>query len=103
MKTKDARVVGEHEVTLPGENIFEAIGFPEGEAAELMMRAQLLDALTRWRRESGITQMEAAKRLQVSQARISDIERGKIHIFSLDTLVRYAQRAGLKPELKLAA
>ena len=50
-----------------------------------------------------MTQVEAAKVLGVTQARISDIRRGKINQFSLDLLVRLAARAGLRPTLKLAA
>lgn len=103
MKRKKPRIVGDHEITRAEENIFEAIGFLPAEAVELQMRAQLLLALKRWRKGSKMTQAEAAKRLEVTQARISDIERGKFKLFSLDQLVRLAERAGLKPELKLAA
>jgi predicted XRE-type DNA-binding protein len=41
--------------------------------------------------------------LDVTQARVSDIKRGKIGSFSLDLLVRLAARAGLRPKLRLAA
>jgi predicted XRE-type DNA-binding protein len=50
-----------------------------------------------------MTQAEAAKILAVTQARVSDIKRGKISSFSLDLLVRLAARAGLNPKLKLVA
>jgi predicted XRE-type DNA-binding protein len=50
-----------------------------------------------------MTQTEAAKILGVTQARVSDLKRGKIDRFSMDLLVRLAARAGLKPKLKLAA
>jgi predicted XRE-type DNA-binding protein len=50
-----------------------------------------------------MTQIEAAKKLGVTQARVSDIKRGKISQFSLDLLVRLAARAGLHPKLKIAA
>jgi predicted XRE-type DNA-binding protein len=50
-----------------------------------------------------MTQNEAAKVLAVTQARVSDIKRGKISSFSLDLLVRLASRAGLNPKLKLVA
>ena len=50
-----------------------------------------------------MTQTEAAKLLGVTQARVSDLKRGKISQFSLDLLVRLAARAGLQPQLKLAA
>jgi predicted XRE-type DNA-binding protein len=39
----------------------------------------------------------------VTQARVSDLKRGKIDRFSMDLLVRLAARTGLKPKLKLAA
>jgi predicted XRE-type DNA-binding protein len=41
--------------------------------------------------------------LGVTQARVSDLKRGKIDRFSMDLLVRLAARAGLKPKLNLAA
>ncbi len=77
--------------------------FDPARGAELKMRAELLRALERWLRESGLTQTAAAKRLGVTQARVSDVKRGKIGNFSLDLLVRLAARAGLHPELRLAA
>lgn len=67
------------------------------------MRSLLLIGLGRWLENSGMTQTEAAKALGVTQARVSDIKRGKISQFSLDLLVRLAARAGLHPKLKLAA
>jgi predicted XRE-type DNA-binding protein len=39
--------------------------------------------------------------LGVSQPRISDLMRGKIDLFSLDTLVNMLAAAGLKVEIKL--
>lgn len=38
-------------------------------------------------KESGLTQTQAAKRLGITQARVSDIKRGKFGQFSLDMLV----------------
>jgi predicted XRE-type DNA-binding protein len=76
--------------------------FDPDEAAELAMRAELLRGLQAWIGEAG-TQTAAAKVLGVTQARVSDIKRGKIGSFSLDLLVRLAARAGLRPALSLAA
>jgi predicted XRE-type DNA-binding protein len=39
--------------------------------------------------------------LGVTQPRISDLMRGKIDLFSLDTLVNMLAAAGLKVEIKL--
>jgi len=77
--------------------------YPGDQAAEMEMRSLLLQGLSSWLAESGMTQTEAAKVLAVTQARVSDIKRGKISPFSLDLLVRLAARAGLKPKLKLVA
>jgi predicted XRE-type DNA-binding protein len=76
--------------------------FDPDEAAELAMRAELLRGLQAWIAEAG-AQTAAAKVLGVTQARVSDIKRGKIGSFSLDLLVRLAARAGLRPALSLAA
>jgi hypothetical protein len=43
------------------------------------------------------------KVLGVTQARVSNIKRGKISQFSLDLLFRLAARAGLQPKVKIAA
>jgi predicted XRE-type DNA-binding protein len=77
--------------------------YPADQAAEMEIRAQLLRGLTDWLKASGLTQIPAAKALGVTQARISDLHRGKINRFSLDLLVRLAARAGLRPKLRLAA
>lgn len=76
--------------------------FPAEEAAELTMRAELLRGLQIWLETAG-TQTAAAKLLGVTQARVSDIKRGKIGSFSLDLLVRLAARAGMRPKLRFAA
>jgi predicted XRE-type DNA-binding protein len=77
--------------------------YPEDRAAEMEMRSLLLQGLGGWLADSDLTQVEAAKVLGVTQARVSDIKRGKISSFSLDLLVRLAARAGLNPKLRLIA
>jgi len=47
-------------------------------AAEMEMRAMLLMGLEHWLERSRMTQAEAAKVLGVTQARVSDLKRGKI-------------------------
>jgi predicted XRE-type DNA-binding protein len=93
---------GTRRVTPAGRSVFHDL-FPKAEADELVMRSILLRGLEHWLKESGLTQTQAAKALGITQARVSDIKRGKIGQFSLDMLVRLASRAGLKPKVKLAA
>lgn len=76
--------------------------FPPEEAAELTIRATLLRGLEGWIAAMP-TQAAAARVLGITQARVSDIKLGKINKFSLDLLVRLAARAGLHPEMRLAA
>lgn len=88
-------------VTPAGRSVFRDL-FAE-EAIELEIRSTLLRGLERWLDASGMTQTEAAKVLGITQARVSDLKRGKISQFSLDLLIRLAARAGLQPSVKLAA
>ena len=91
---------GPGHVTPAGRSVFYDL-FPRDKADELVMRATLLSGLEGWLKKSKLTRAQAAKTLRITQARVSDIKRGKIGQFSLDMLVRLASRAGLKPKLKL--
>jgi predicted XRE-type DNA-binding protein len=73
---------------------FEALGFPAEEAEHLRIRADLMIALARLIEGRGWTQAEAARRLGVTQPRISDLVRGKIERFTIDTLVTMLAHAG---------
>lgn len=89
-------------ITPAGQSVFNDLFSPE-EAAELEIRATLLRGLQEWLAACGKTQSAAAEELNITQARISDIKRGKINSFSLDLLVKLAARAGLHPRVELAA
>ena len=93
---------GPRHVTPAGRSVFYDL-FPKAEADELVMRSTLLRGLEQWLKESGLTQTQAAKALGITQARVSDIKRGKISQFNLDLLFRLAARAGLQPKVKIAA
>ena len=83
-------------------NVFEDLGFSAEEAAILAMRAELMAQLRETIAHRGWTQVEAAKRLGVTQSRISDLVRGKAAKFSLDMLITLASRAGKRVELAVA-
>jgi predicted XRE-type DNA-binding protein len=46
-------------------------------------------------RERGLTQARAARLFGVTQPRVSDLMRGRIELFSIDSLVEMLGRAGL--------
>jgi predicted XRE-type DNA-binding protein len=83
-------------------NVFVDLGFPREEAAVLAMRAELMAKLRSIIADRGWTQQEAAKRLGVSQSRVSDLVRGKWEKFSLDMLITLAARVGQRPTLVMA-
>jgi predicted XRE-type DNA-binding protein len=104
MKTKrrERNEHGPRHVTPAGRSVFRDL-FADEEAVELEIRSTLLRGLEQWLAGTRMTQTDAAKVLGVTQARVSDIKRGKISQFSLDLLVRLAARAGLHPKVRLAA
>jgi predicted XRE-type DNA-binding protein len=102
VKTKQRRDAGHgpRSVTPAGRSVLRDL-FGEVEAVELGIRSTLLRGLEKWLEESAMTQTEAAKVLGVTQARVSDLKRGKISQFSMDSLIRLAARAGLHPTVRL--
>ena len=88
-------------VTKGSGNVFRDLGFSPAEAQNLRLRAELMTALRNVMQREGLTQAQAAKRLRVSQPRISDLTRGKISRFSLDTLVNMAADAGMNIAVKI--
>jgi len=86
-------------------NVFLDLGFPPPDAAVLLLRCEIAEALRQWVDREGLTQAQAAKRLGVVQPRISEIVRNKVDKLSLDYLVGLCVKAGLSVSVgvKLAA
>jgi len=82
-------------------NVWEAIEDTPAEAENMRLRSTLMIALEQHIRAKGWTQTEAACRLGITQPRVSDLLRGKINLFALDTLVNMAVAAGLHVELRV--
>lgn len=84
-------------------SVFRDLGFDEAEARVLEMRADLMTALREHIKAHGWTQSQAAKRLGITQPRVSALVKGVWRDFSADMLLVLAGRVGLRPTLKLAA
>lgn len=84
-------------------NIWDALENSPVDAENMRMRSSLMIALERHIRAQEWTQADAAAKLGVTQPRISDLLRGKINLFSLDTLVNMAVAAGLHVDLQVTA
>jgi predicted XRE-type DNA-binding protein len=83
-------------------NVFRDLGFGAKEAESLRLRAQLMVEVRRLIQARKLTQRLAASLLGVTQPRISDLIRGKIELFSIDTLVNMLARAGIRVQLRIA-
>lgn len=83
-------------------SIWDAIEETPEAAENMKLRSAMMMALTGHIARQGWTQKEAARRLGVTQPRISDLMRGKINLFGLDMLVNMAVAAGLHVELRIA-
>jgi len=84
-------------------NVFRDLGFSTEEAENLRLRSELMVRLARLIEERGLTQAEAAKIFGVTQPRVSDLVRGKIDLFSIDTLVIMLAKAGVRVTLTTRA
>ncbi len=82
-------------------SVWDAIEDTPAEAANMKTRAELMIAVAEFIRAKRLTQAAAAKLFGVSQPRVSDLMRGKIELFSVDTLVNMLAVAGVRVELRL--
>lgn len=82
-------------------NVFRDVGFDAEEEINLKLRAMLMIETEKHIQEKHLTQKRAADRLGVTQPRISDLMRGKIGLFSVDTLITMLTHAGLKVDVRV--
>lgn len=90
-------------ITRGSGNVFLDLGFPPHEAAIMLLRCEIAEALRKWIDREGLTQTQAAKRLNVVQPRISEIVCNKVNKLSLDYLVGLCAKAGVSVTVKLVA
>ncbi len=80
-------------------NVFRDVGFPRREAEHLRIRADLLIGLQETIKARRLTQTAAAELLGVHQPRVSDLMRGRVELFSIDSLVDMLARLGVNVRL----
>lgn len=82
-------------------SVWDAIEDTPEEAANMKVRSQLMMQLKSHITNSGLSQGDVAKLLDITQPRVSDLMRGKINLFGIDALVNMAAKAGLQVQLQL--
>ncbi|HEX4180385.1 MAG TPA: XRE family transcriptional regulator [Caulobacteraceae bacterium] len=85
----------------PFASVWDAIEDTHEQAENMKLRSALMMALKDHITE-GLNQGQAAKVFGVTQPRVSDLMRGKIELFGLDTLVNMLAAAGLHIEVHVA-
>ena len=80
-------------------NVFRDLGFSPEEATNLKVRSDLMIRLSKLIDVRGLTQSQAADMFGVTQPRISDLVRGKIGRFSVDTLITMLGHAGVRVQI----
>ena len=88
-------------IVVGSDNVFRDLGFPEGEAQNLLLRADLVTHIRKVIEKLGITQAEAAKRAGITQPRMNDLVKNRTHKFTLDALVNVAANLGYSVQMQL--
>lgn len=82
-------------------SVWDALEGTADEAAHMRLRSELMiavqSAVQGWR----LPQVDAARRLGVTDSRLDDLLRGRVDPFDLDTLVRLTEHAGLAIRLEV--
>ncbi len=84
------------------ESVWDAIEDTPREAENMRVRSELMIEIERYIKSQGWTQKEAARQFGVTQPRISDLMRGKITLFSIDSLIEMASASGLRVSVSIA-
>jgi len=84
-------------------NVFSDLGFDPEEALNLQVRSDLMIEISKLIEERGLTQTAAAELFKVTQPRVSDLVRGKIDRFSVDSLIEMLGHAGATVSFRVTA
>jgi predicted XRE-type DNA-binding protein len=83
-------------------SVWDAIESNPAVAKNMKLRSALMLRLRKHITDEGLTQREAAVKFGVTQPRISDLIRGRIDLFSIDTLILMLNAAGLQVKLRIS-
>ncbi len=84
------------------QSVWDAIEDTPALTKNMKFRSALMLALREHIGKEGLSQSAAAKKFGVTQPRISDLMRGRIDLFVIDSLVNMLAVAGLHVELRIA-
>lgn len=80
-------------------NVFAALGLDQPE--ELLARAKLLHRVSTLIKNSRLSQKEVAKKLGITQPKVSMLVTGRLSEFSTDSLLHYLSILGCEVEIRV--
>jgi len=80
-------------------NVFAALGRKNSD--ELLARAELLDKVSTLIENSGLSQSEVAKKLGITQPKVSMLVNGRLSEFGTDTLLHYLSMLGCEVKIRV--
>jgi len=83
------------------DDVFDDLGFSRSEAAVLKIKADLLDAIRNEIERRGYTRRQLTDILDEYHPAVSNLLRGSIDQVSIEKLLRYADRLGMRARLKI--
>ncbi len=82
-------------------DVLDDLGFSRSEATALKFKADLLDAIRAEIERRSYTQRQLVSILDEHQPAVSNLIRGRINQVSIEKLLRYADRLGMRARLKV--
>jgi predicted XRE-type DNA-binding protein len=82
-------------------DVLDDLGFSRSEATALKFKADLLDAIRSEIERRNYTQRQLVSILDEHQPAVSNLIRGRINQVSIEKLLRYADRLGMRARLKV--
>jgi predicted XRE-type DNA-binding protein len=82
-------------------DVLDDLGFSRSEATALKFKADLLDALRDEIERRNYTQRQLVDILDEHQPAVSNLIQGKINQVSIEKLLRYSDRLGMRARLKV--
>ncbi len=80
-------------------DVLDDLGFSRSEATALKVKADLLDAIRSEIEEKNYTQRQLVNILDEHQPAVSNLMRGRINQVSIEKLLRYSDRLGMRARL----
>ena len=82
-------------------DVLDDLGFSRSEATALKFKADLLDAIREEVERRSYTQRQLVDILDEHQPAVSNLIRGRINQVSIEKLLRYSDRLGMRARLKV--